>query len=154
MYTKHLQNQHLEFFTRLTELNHRCEAFSQWKARFNSVYEHFIPKQLTSLVPSVKIAVLNTGIDLDNEYIEAHKERISGHNWLTEPKSKRLNDKHGHGTHIAGLILDLIPHSQLYIAKVTDGGDADPETLAGVSTNTIGGNEPPWSQSKLTLTGD
>jgi hypothetical protein len=63
-----------------------------------------------------------------------HGDRISGHNWLRKPESERINDLHGHGTHIAGLILDLIPDSKLYVAKVTDGGDVDPEILARVST--------------------
>ncbi|KAH7073373.1 hypothetical protein FB567DRAFT_198471 [Paraphoma chrysanthemicola] len=106
------------------------KAYSEWKAKFNRVYEHFIPDQPPSSAPPVKIAILDTGIDMDNDCIEVHQDRISGHNWLKDPKSKRLNDLHGHGTHIAGLILDLIPHSELYIAKVTDGEDANPETLA------------------------
>lgn len=73
---------------------------------------------------------------MDNSCIEAHGNRISGHNWRKEPKTTKLKDLHGHGTHIAGLILDLIPHSELYVAKVTDGGDTacSPQTLAQAST--------------------
>ena len=123
---------------RLTYLKHSRQAFQEWKLGFRKVYEHFIPGQLPSSAPPVKVAVLDTGIDMENDCIEAHKDRISGHNWLKKPKSKlkRLSDLHGHGTHIAGLILDLIPHSELYVAKVADSGDdtCSPETLARVST--------------------
>jgi subtilisin family serine protease len=118
----------------LTYINYRRKAFSDWKDRFDQVYKHFIPDEPSISVPPVKIAVLDTGIDMENDYVEVHKDRVSGHDWLREPKSKRLNDLHGHGTHIAGLMLDLIPHSELYIAKVTDGEDTKPETLARVST--------------------
>jgi hypothetical protein len=99
----------------LTKLSYRRKAFLDWKAMFDRVYEHFIPEQLPSTVPSVKIAILDTGIDLDNDYIEVHRDRI-------------------HGTHIAGLLLDLIPNSEIYVAKVTDGGNTDPDILARVST--------------------
>jgi len=107
-----------------------------WKLRFNEVYDHFIPEQLPASASPVKVAVLDTGIDMDNSCIEAHGNRISGHNWRKEPKTTKLKDLHGHGTHIAGLILDLIPHSELYVAKVTDGGDTacNPQTLAQAST--------------------
>jgi subtilisin family serine protease len=118
----------------LTYLSYRRKAFLDWKAMFSRVYEHYIPEQLSSTITSVKIAVLDTGIDLDNDYIEVHSGRISGHNWLRKPKSKRINDTHGHGTHIAGLLLDLIPNAEIYVAKVTDGGNTDPEILARVST--------------------
>ena len=97
------------------------------------MYEHFIPGQPSKSVLPVKIAILDTGLDIDHDCIEAHAERIQGENWLSKPRSKSLHDSHGHGTHIAGIILDLIPHSDVFVAKVTDGAATDPGTLAQVS---------------------
>jgi subtilisin family serine protease len=124
-------------------LIHRRQAFKEWKADFEDVYKHFIGEKLPDSAIPVKVAVLDTGIDLYNSCIEAHADRITGHNWLKEPKLKKLKDLHGHGTHIAGLILDWIPHSELYVAKVTDGRDTtcSPQTLAKVRTLKVG-NEP------------
>lgn len=99
------------------------------------MYKDFIPDQLPEAILPVKIAILDTGLDMDHECIEAHTGRVQGRNWLTEPESKRFHDSHGHGTHIAGIILDLIPHCELFVAKVTDGETADPGILARVSSS-------------------
>lgn len=101
------------------------------------MYEHFINEDQSKSVSPVKIAILDTGLDVDHECIEAHAEtlpkRVLGKNWLEEKTSKHLFDSNGHGTHIAGIILDLVPHAELLVAKVTDGVVLDPRTLAQVS---------------------
>ena len=109
------------------------KAYLDWKAGFSQVYDHFILEQPPKSVLPVKIAILDTGLDMDHDCIEAHAERIHGKNWLSKPRSKSLHDSHGHGTHITGIILDLIPHSELFVAKVTDGEATDPGALARVS---------------------
>jgi hypothetical protein len=74
---------------------------------------------------------------MNHECIEAHAEtlpkRVLGRNWLNERTSEDVCDSDGHGTHIAGIMLDLIPHSKLLVAKVTDGMVLDPRILAKVS---------------------
>jgi len=97
------------------------------------VYNHFIPEEPSNPIHPVKIAILDTGLDPEHACIEAHDERIRGHNWISKTRSTDFRDSHGHGTHIAGLMLDFIPHAELYIAKVTDGKELDPVTLARVS---------------------
>jgi len=75
--------------------------------------------------------VLDTGIDLDHPYLD--EENIEGRNWMDPAQPHDLTDAHGHGTHIAGLILEYVTHSKLYVAKVTDGKDTNPQILARVS---------------------
>ncbi len=72
----------------------------------------------------IKIAILDTGIDLDNKDLNY----IRGENFLGNNK-RDFNDNNGHGTKIAGIIgarmnnynlLGISPNSDLYIAKVAD----------------------------------
>lgn len=45
---------------------------------------------------------------------------IYGKNFTSEGNSQNINDNLGHGTHIAGIIHDIIPEAQLLIIKVLD----------------------------------
>jgi hypothetical protein len=73
--------------------------------------------------PPVKIAVLDTGIDMQHNYIKGCKKA----NRIKYVKSfvtddKRLDDVCGHGTHVAALLLKVAPECQIYVAKVASGG--------------------------------
>lgn len=80
----------------------------------------------------MKIAVLDTGLDMDHPLAAELENRIEGQGWIEE-KSQDFSDRHGHGTHIAGLLLEYVEHSEIYIAKVTEGKTTDPRTIARVS---------------------
>ena len=45
---------------------------------------------------------------------------IYGKNFTSEGNSQNINDNLGHGTHVAGIIHDIIPEAQLLIIKVLD----------------------------------
>ncbi|KAH7173727.1 ankyrin repeat-containing domain protein [Fusarium flagelliforme] len=98
----------------------------------------------------VKIAILDTGIDLSHpDFSQRAKRRTkigakqqrSGH--PEEIQSKRIKacknfadgpeddvtDEDGHGTHIAGLIMAIAPRAELYIAKVSS--SQKPDTKEG-----------------------
>ncbi|KPM36021.1 hypothetical protein AK830_g10541 [Neonectria ditissima] len=62
----------------------------------------------------IKIAVLDTGIDLNNAWISSKAGRVKC--WPSEDSCK---DTDGHGTHVAYLLLRLAPLVQLHIAKVS-----------------------------------
>jgi subtilisin family serine protease len=71
----------------------------------------------------IRIAVLDTGVDSTHPFIKAAIK----HNRIKRVESfvegvKGTHDSHGHGTHIAALLLEIAPDSQLYIAKVAEGG--------------------------------
>jgi len=73
--------------------------------------------------PPVKIAVLDTGIDMQHNYIKGCKKanRIKHvKSFVTDDKG--LDDVCGHGTHVAALLLKVAPECQIYIAKVASGG--------------------------------
>ena len=45
---------------------------------------------------------------------------IYGKNFTSEGNSQNINDNLGHGTHVAGIIHDIVPEAQLLIIKVLD----------------------------------
>ena len=76
-------------------------------------YDDMLPKRPGVREKRVKIAILDTGIDLDNKYISSKKGRIKC--W---PSNQECRDTDGHGTHVAYLLLRLTKHVELRIAKI------------------------------------
>lgn len=73
--------------------------------------------------------MLDTGLDLEHpDFIfdlERRQRIVYQKNFTTEDTSeektpKSTSDDSGHGTHIAGLLLDFAPNSELYIAKIAE----------------------------------
>jgi subtilisin family serine protease len=64
----------------------------------------------------VKIAVLDTGLDLGHPFIQGAKRIKEARNFVDHHSS--MADTHGHGTHVAALLLKVAPYAQIYVAKV------------------------------------
>lgn len=115
----------------------RCELYRTWKSEYLKVYERHIPEDSECIRSSpIKIAILDTGLDLAHPDVMAREESIKGkHNWLeTEKKfQSAVHDCNGHGTSTACLILDYAPDAKLYVAKIADHDPASPRTIAKVS---------------------
>ena len=81
--------------------------------------------------------MLDTGIDKDHHDIEHELERIwvydSLENRFKRSENSEISDSKGHGTHIAGLILEYAPDAHVYVADVTVKGEADRDVIASVS---------------------
>ena len=91
----------------------------------------FIPAH--SQVAPVKIAVLDSGVDLSHPDFDARAENIKGtYNWLNEKRPRAVHDREGHGTFVAGLLLDYAPDADLYVAKIADNKPSDPRVIAKV----------------------
>jgi hypothetical protein len=75
------------------------------------------------------VAILDSGIDMENTDIDAQSDRIKNiRSWVDGKagvEAKRGGDLSGHGTHIAGIILDLAPNVDIYIARVTKTRELD-----------------------------
>ena len=63
------------------------------------------------------IAIIDSGCF---NHIILREKLIYGKNFTSEGNSQNINDNFGHGTHIAGIIHDIIPEAQLLIIKVLD----------------------------------
>jgi hypothetical protein len=112
-------------------------------------------------MPMVKVAVIDTGIDESHPFIKKWWIRPEPGNHDQDLKNIRYfdflggadtegaaKDNVGHGTHVSGIILQLAPFVELYIAKVFDGpsfdfraasrvSKASKQTLLSYPTNTI-----------------
>lgn len=91
-----------------------------------------LPSRAEEKEKRVKIAILDTGIDLTNPSISSNQGKIQC--W---PNREACKDEDGHGTQVAYLILRLARHAQLRIAKVSNSRllqDADVEGIAKVSS--------------------
>jgi hypothetical protein len=89
--------------------------------------EKKLPKKSKNKDDRIKIAVLDTGIDLENLTISGWTGQIRC--WPSNPSCK---DTNGHGTQVAYLLLRLAPHAMLRISKV-----ADSQNLADANVNMI-----------------
>ncbi|KAJ8117107.1 hypothetical protein OPT61_g1614 [Boeremia exigua] len=80
--------------------------------------------------PPLKIAILDSGIDMGHEDVaEADEDdRIGDYQVFVE--NSDTQDHCGHGTHIAGIILQLTENAHIYVAKVTDEAEADDKNAA------------------------
>ncbi|EHK42543.1 hypothetical protein TRIATDRAFT_319946 [Trichoderma atroviride IMI 206040] len=106
------------------------DAYLAWKKTYRPVYDRLIEGD--SVKVPVKIAVLDTGVDKSHRDYEAQEERIQrGESFIPGCRQKDdVSDRCGHGTHVAGLLLDYAPDAELYIAKICDLEPPKPATVA------------------------
>ena len=106
------------------ELDADIDAFEAW--------------HLTRGNSTVEIAIVDTGIDLDHEDL---KDKIVVEKSYNVTRSKTLNDKYGHGTHVAGSaaaatdngtgVAGTCPNCRLYNVKVV--GDNGSGNVGGLA---------------------
>jgi subtilisin len=69
----------------------------------------------------VKVAILDTGIYWQHPEFEERRGSVSKKRCIAFPDTlDPCNDKHGHGTHAASVLLRTAPNVLLYIARVAD----------------------------------
>ena len=64
----------------------------------------------------MKIAILDTGIDMRESLISTNQTRIRPRSFLSDEIS--IDDVHGHGTHATALLLRVAEHADLYVARI------------------------------------
>ncbi|KAL8371633.1 hypothetical protein RB595_001433 [Gaeumannomyces hyphopodioides] len=106
----------------------------------------------------VKIAILDTGIDMTNDLFsaeEARKRIKKREDFLREdPLRTDAHDKYGHGSHCAGLLRRTAPAADIYVARVAK--DSDTEIDPQVVVNAIERaykprNEAGWDVDIITM---
>lgn len=94
----------------------------------------------------IKIAILDTGIYYDHPFFqdEVRRPRIKARESFFDATKKetdvpfvdtpkKTKDTHGHGTHIAGIIMQVAPNTDLYIGRVVKGNEWSPDDADRIS---------------------
>lgn len=114
---------------RLT-LVHRSKWADDWFQTLESVVHPVIDENRKDDQKRVRIAILDTGVDISHPKIRAAQDtnRIVAYfpesaDQTPDADSKFLDplrDLHGHGTHGTSVLLRTAPNAAIYIAKVAD----------------------------------
>jgi hypothetical protein len=87
----------------------------------------------------VRIAILDTGLELPKHAVNIYKDRIMDFkDWVVGGnEANPWVDDDGHGTHSAGLILKVAPEAELYVARVFEkqGTGSDLESSKTIKSN-------------------
>ena len=81
--------------------------------------------------PKTRIAILDSGIDLPLEVQYACEDRLTYRSWI-EGDDTKGTDIFGHGTHAAGLLLKVSPNAEIFVARITQKGELNPNIIAEV----------------------
>jgi len=98
---------------------------------------------VTRGTPSVKVAVLDTGLDLGTVDDPVHLDATNRRNFTVSPETTNITDTIGHGTHMAGIVAaetnnqtgvaGVAPYVTVLPIKVLDGvDDNDVEVAEGI----------------------
>ena len=112
------------FLLRLRWLFLRAKLADRWFSQLVFAH-HFISNNQNDNDPKIRVAILDSGIDQTHTDIKnnlSHPGEIKSiHAWKGFPSSlDPLQDPTGHGTHGASVLLKAAPHSELYVARITD----------------------------------
>ncbi len=100
----------------------RARASDDWIKKVKEIIHERIGLQPTH---RVKVALLDTGIDLEHAYFDKqypHGRIKSVCSWVDGKEGVEDawgGDESGHGTFIASLLLDLAPNIDLYVARIS-----------------------------------
>ena len=89
----------------------------QYKSRFLRLVESHLDEDDVPEQQRLKIAILDSGFDSEHSYFYEDLRIKDAQSWVQGPPNE---DTSGHGTHIAGIILDLTRNADIYIGRITE----------------------------------
>ena len=113
LYVPHVQDSRVVHIHHIiTDARNRCKSARKWVTEFKK-----LRKKKTGLNSRhrIRVAVLDTGVDTTHPNIRG--EVVEYKSFVDDDAAV---DRTGHGTHIAGVILDLTTNVDLYVGKVID----------------------------------
>ncbi|KLU93141.1 hypothetical protein MAPG_12079 [Magnaporthiopsis poae ATCC 64411] len=133
------------------------EAVAEWFKDLAGINTKF-DQQRIGRFKRVKIAILDTGIDMTNDIFNnpTARERIKQReDFLREdPARTDAHDKCGHGSHCAGLLRRVAPAAGIYIARVAKDFDTeiDPQVVTkAIKRACSPKNEDGWDVDIITI---
>ncbi|KAK1755455.1 hypothetical protein QBC47DRAFT_401624 [Echria macrotheca] len=119
-------------------LCHYADSFMETQV---ALYDDAIYVDIIDDNMRIKVAVLDTGLDIGHPRIQASRERIRDTwTWLDAPEGKKQaepNDPCGHGTHVTGLLLDTAPDCDVYVAQIADSRQSRPISASMIARAVI-----------------
>ena len=120
----------------VTNPSHRDMLSDAWFRRLRNIVFPVLPTNRRA-EDRVKIAILDSGIDLNENSIFVNRNRIKYQSFL--PNEEGIEDRLGHGTHCAALLLQVAPDSDIYVARITSSGSLDATDSIEKVTETLHG---------------
>jgi Subtilase family len=106
--------------------------------RFQETVEALVPRGHKDDLEPIKLAILDTGIDMEHPFIRAHMKRQAvTRNFADDGPEDSVYDTDGHGTLLSQFLLYLAPFASLYIAKVATGKSLFPSSVAKVTSSPL-----------------
>jgi Subtilase family len=130
--------------------SHGAHVAKLWFKSFTDRTQILLKARRGQADERVRIALLDTGIDLDHPGIAKSKARILGcRSWVAGDSS--MSDTCGHGTHIASVILRMAPWAHLYVARVFRNEDEVDKAGAAVVAKAINHARSEWKVDILSI---
>jgi hypothetical protein len=132
------------YLVRSRLINYRITNTDDWLENVNLIRDDCF--KANSKTKRVKIAILDTGLFHEHPFFQDERQpRIKARESFfdsTQEKDspKNTKDTHGHGTHIAGIVLQVAPNADLYIGRVVKGNEMTPDDADRISK--VGGLNP------------
>ncbi|KAI0533752.1 hypothetical protein GGR58DRAFT_521141 [Xylaria digitata] len=94
-------------------------ALAYWEElkKFNNQF--FSRTRQAPTASSIKIALIDTGVDMSDPLIKGEQARITGRSWVSDNPGN-YHDTCGHGTHLVRLVLQASQTAHIFMAKVSD----------------------------------
>lgn len=118
-----------------------CKYADEFLEDHQNIYELVFSEAINETTTKVKVAILDTGLDMGHHSIRARKERIKDvRTWvdgLGGKEDRRAGDSSGHGTYIANLLLDVAPDTDIYVARIAESSPIQPSEIAKVTSQAL-----------------
>lgn len=114
----------------LTKTSCSVESARAWFKHFDEYVLPLFLERSPTEEQRIKVAVLDTGVQLPYPHDEATRGRLRFQSWIEgEPD---MIDKEGHGTHAAGLVLRVAPNAIVCVERIKNTAEEqiEPELVA------------------------
>ncbi|PHH80670.1 hypothetical protein CDD80_350 [Ophiocordyceps camponoti-rufipedis] len=118
-----------------------CHGSDTWIETHKRIYEEVISPLDEAICKRVKVAILDTGLDMSHPDFQACSDRIiEVRSWLDGLRGEMVatpQDDCGHGTHVTSLLLGIAPDCDVYIARIAKTKPLAPAIIAEVITYAV-----------------
>ncbi|KAI0543371.1 peptidase S8/S53 domain-containing protein [Xylaria curta] len=107
-------------------------AATYWEElrRFNN---KFLPRiRRTSATSTIKIALIDTGVNKSDPLVKGELARISGRSWVDD-EPDNYHDICGHGTHLVRLVLQASQTAHIFVSKVSNDKTFGPQNIENIA---------------------